>query len=179
MASAGGAHEDWDYLIPLLGTTCVTYGRPGLAGSDPLPADRVEEATRKTVHQTAAWPTARGRRPRALRAGQCSVGAWIADRFARLWRQDVAGLVNIDSTPITPLPLDRPRQVVDDAGGRGLQLSFQLCAGRRASLRARTRRLQVRPRKPDRHPRRLRFCVEQEHLAEPRTGGHRWRSDRT
>ncbi len=27
LASAGGAHEDWNRLIPLLDTMCVTYGR--------------------------------------------------------------------------------------------------------------------------------------------------------
>jgi pimeloyl-ACP methyl ester carboxylesterase len=38
LSSAGGGHEQWEQLRARLGDTlCVSYGRPGIDGSDPLP----------------------------------------------------------------------------------------------------------------------------------------------
>jgi pimeloyl-ACP methyl ester carboxylesterase len=39
LSSAGDAHDQWAKFVPLIQpvTSCITYGRPGLGGSDPLP----------------------------------------------------------------------------------------------------------------------------------------------
>lgn len=127
LSSAGGAHEQWERLLPLLTTAQLTYGRPGLGGSDPAPMARAEPedhdwATRQLHELLRAVDL-----PPPYLLVTCSVGAYLADRFARLWPQEVAGLVQLDPTPITPLPRMGGTELIDDAGGRGLLLSRAQC----------------------------------------------------
>lgn len=128
LSSAGGAHDQWDRLVPLLTTTSVTYGRPGLGGSDPLAA---AEAARPTDHDELTtqlhnllW-VADVPPPYVL--VNCSIGAYLADRFAVRWPEEVAGLVLLDPTMITPLPIVERSETVDDADGRGVVLSRGGC----------------------------------------------------
>ena len=127
LSTAGGGHAQWERLVPLLPTTSVTYGRPGLDRSDPLvgqPAAGADHdaATRqlRALLRTCGIPP-----PYVLVSG--SLGAYLADRFAVRSPQDVAGLVFLDPTPITPLPLADRADIIDDADGRGLRLSRERC----------------------------------------------------
>src|SRR4051794_35515775 len=93
LSSAGGAHEQWDSLGPLLATTSVSYGRPGLGGSDPLPAAQAAPSDHDwATRQLHALLGAAGLAPPYVLVS-CSVGAYLADRFATLWPAEVAGLV--------------------------------------------------------------------------------------
>lgn len=127
LSSSGGAHEQWEQLrAQLSDTTSLTYGRPGLAGSDPLPPDqartlRTVEWAAEHLHQmlrAAGLPA-----PYVLSG--CSIGGWIADRFAALWPDEVAGLVQIDPTMLTLIPKMEWREAVDDADGAGILFARQ------------------------------------------------------
>jgi pimeloyl-ACP methyl ester carboxylesterase len=127
LPSAGGAHDQWDRLVPLLATTSITYGRPGLGGSDPLPA---AEAGRPTDHdgltvQLHDLLRAADVQPPYVLVN-CSVGAWLADRFAMRWPQEVAGLVLLDPTSIGVLHPDWD-DLIDDADGHGALRSWERC----------------------------------------------------
>jgi pimeloyl-ACP methyl ester carboxylesterase len=128
LSSAGGAHEQWDSLGPLLATTSVSYGRPGLGGSDPLPPEQTAPSDHDwATRQLHALLGAAGLAPPYVLVS-CSIGAYLADRFARLWPAEVAGLVLLDPTMITPLPLtERRGPFVDEADGNGLRLSREQC----------------------------------------------------
>lgn len=122
LSSSGGAHEQWEQLrAQLTGTTSLSYGRPGLVGSDPFPPE--EAGTLRTV----AW--AAEHLHQVLRAAGlsapyvltgCSIGGWIADRFAALWPEEIAGLVQIDPTMLTLIPKMPWKGPVDDADGVGI-----------------------------------------------------------
>ena len=56
---------------------------------------------------------------RALGAGQRCLGADLTDRFAAQWPQDVAGLVHLDPTSITPHSLPNGVGVIDETRRRG------------------------------------------------------------
>lgn len=134
LSSAGGGHDQWQQLRTLLGNTlCVSYGRPGIDGSDPLPPDL------QSVPRTASW--AGDHLHELLRAAEigppyvlvgCSIGGWIADQFATRWPSEVAGLVQIDPTFITPIPRIEWDGAFEDADG-GLTFSEPAC---RAELEA-------------------------------------------
>jgi pimeloyl-ACP methyl ester carboxylesterase len=62
----------------------------------------------------------------------CSIGGWIADQFAAAWPSEVAGLVQIDPTFITPIPRIEWNGTFEDADG-GLTFSEPAC---RAELEA-------------------------------------------
>lgn len=121
LSSAGGAHEQWEQLrAELPETTSLSYGRPGLGGSDPLPSEQAR--TLRTVEWAAEHLH------QVLRAGGlsapyvlsgCSIGGWIADRFAALWPDEIAGLVQIDPTMLTLIPKMQWKEAVDDADGTG------------------------------------------------------------
>lgn len=50
ISSSGGSHDQWDALVERLDdTACITYGRPGLGGSDPLPSAEA------SIPRGAAW----------------------------------------------------------------------------------------------------------------------------
>lgn len=128
IASSGGAHDQWEALIERLGdTTWVTYGRPGLGGSDPLPP---AEASRP---RGAAWAAGQLRtllhgaavEPPYVVIG-CSVGGYIADQFAARWPGETAGLIQIDPTWITQIPRLERLDSVDDADGAGIVFSREL-----------------------------------------------------
>jgi pimeloyl-ACP methyl ester carboxylesterase len=126
LSSAGGGHQQWDQLRGRLNTTALSYGRPGLAGSDPLSAEEASEAQALSaiaghLHELLA---ATSLAPPYVLTG-CSIGGWIADRFAALWPEEVAGLVQIDPTMINPIPKMETLELIDDADGRGYLLNSQ------------------------------------------------------
>ena len=108
LSCRGGSHSEWADAVALLKdvTTCATYGRPGLGGSDPLPADRARQA------RTGSW-AANELRTLLQRVGiappyvfaASAVGAYVADQFVPAWPAEVAGLVLIDPTNITSRPV--------------------------------------------------------------------------
>jgi pimeloyl-ACP methyl ester carboxylesterase len=106
LSSAGGGHEQWEQLRARLGDTlCVSYGRPGIDGSDPLPPDQ------HAVPRTPSWAAdqlhrllhAAGLPPPYVLVG-CSIGGWIADQFTASWPNEITGLVQVDPTYLTPIP---------------------------------------------------------------------------
>lgn len=122
LSSAGGAHEQWARLVPLISdaTTVATYGRPKLGDSDPLP-----EALRGL--RGAAWPAGQLRAllaaaaippPYVLATG--SIGGYIADQYAARWPDEIAGVVWIDPSPPRNYPgVYRDRDVIEDADEPG------------------------------------------------------------
>ena len=118
LSSAGGAHEQWAKFVPLVSdaTTVVTYGRAGLAGSDPLPEEQrgpvggaAPASELRTLLAAAAIPP-----PYVLATG--SIGGYIADQYAALWPGEVAGLVLIDPSMLRELTGTNDRgDVFDDA----------------------------------------------------------------
>jgi pimeloyl-ACP methyl ester carboxylesterase len=118
LSALGGAHDYWERLIPLLSDTTmvVTYGRPTLGDSDPLPAHLREI-------RGGAWPaeqlrtllTAADIRPPHVLITS-SLGSYIADQFAAQWPDDVAGMVLVDPSPPRDYPgVDREGDLYDDA----------------------------------------------------------------
>ena len=129
LSCAGGSHEEWSdvagRLHPL--TRVLTYGRPGLGGSDPLGADRagqLQNITWAALQLRILLRAAAIEPPYVLLTS--SVGSWIADQYAALRPDEVAGLVLIDPTPLSPWPKGvPPRLTVEDAapGVGGMRLS--------------------------------------------------------
>lgn len=122
LSSAGGSHEQWAQLRERLeDTLCVTYGRPGLGGSEVL------SPSESSVPRSVGWAAdqlhglldAAAITPPYVLVS-CSVGGWIADQFAARWPADVAGLVQIDPTYILPIPRTTRDRPVDDADGTGI-----------------------------------------------------------
>ena len=83
--AAGGAHAEWTDLVDRLSahTQVITYGRPALGGSDPLPGHLTGRL------QTIGWAAAQLRTlqhnaaiapPYVLLTS--SIGSWIADQYA-------------------------------------------------------------------------------------------------
>lgn len=107
LSCAGGAHDEWGQVVERLRghTEVITSGRPTLGGSDPLPAELAE----RTV--SIGW-TAGQLRTLLQRAGiagpyvlvTSSVGSWIADQYAATWPGEVAGMVLVDPTNLSPWP---------------------------------------------------------------------------
>ena len=124
LSAGGGAHEEWAAMVAALSpcVEIVTYGRPGLGGSDPLPAHLAGR------RQTIAWAAAQLRTllhnagiggPWVLLTS--SIGSWIADQYTALWPDEVAGLVLVDPTNPSPWPQIGPEPAFvdgpDDSGG--------------------------------------------------------------
>ena len=110
----GGQHLVWWQVRALLGDVlCVSFGRPKPNRDNPLPADEVES-------RTACWAADQLRRllgtadvqPPYVLVGMWA-GGWIADRFAAAWPDEVAGLVQLDPSSLSPLP-----EVTDDTALR-------------------------------------------------------------
>lgn len=127
LSSSGGGHEQWEMLRAQFSeAVCLSYGRPGIDGSDPLPPEEagqlrtVEWAAEHLHHvlEAAGLPA-----PYVLVG--CSLGGWIADRFAALWPEQVAGLVQIDPTMLTLIPGMEWKEPIDDADGAGILLPRQ------------------------------------------------------
>jgi pimeloyl-ACP methyl ester carboxylesterase len=104
LSCAGGAHDEWAAVAERLGGTVemITYGRPGLGGSDRLPRALAggtqslgwaATQLRGLLHQADLAP------PYVLVTS--SIGSWIADLYTARWPDDVAGLVLIDPTNFT------------------------------------------------------------------------------
>lgn len=125
--SAGGDGSQWRDVVDLLeGYTCVTYARPGLGDSDPLPPEQA------AIPRPARWLA--DQLHRLLRAAEvpppyvvagCSIGGFVADAFATAYPQVTAGIVQVDASPLTDIPMDAERTTVDDADGRGVLLSWK------------------------------------------------------
>jgi len=105
VSALGCAHDIWADAAALLAetTTVITYGRPGLGGSDRLPAEEsavprdgrwVAEQLRTLLRAADVAP------PYVLSSG--SIGAFVIDRFAAAWPDEVAGLVLHDPTRPRP-----------------------------------------------------------------------------
>lgn len=130
LASLGGGHDEWAQVVPLLSgvTTCVTYGRPGIEGSDPLPIGEVEQ--NRSVRGAADQLRTLLRRaeitpPYVLATG--SIGAFIADRYAAAFPADVAGMVLVDPTmPSTWPGAERESDTLED-GDDGFRWSWKAC----------------------------------------------------
>jgi pimeloyl-ACP methyl ester carboxylesterase len=128
LSCLGGSHDEWAGVVEMLSamTTCVTYGRPALGGSEPLPAEQAERA------RTGRWAANELRTllrrlnltpPYVLATS--SIGAYVADQFVAAWPTEVAGVVLIDPTGITPFPIERPDASPDADGG--ISFSRKLC----------------------------------------------------
>lgn len=117
LSCAGGAHEEWSAVAQRLGTLTevITYGRPGLGGSDPLFRDLTGR------RQTIAWAATQLHTllrnaliPPPYVLLTSSIGSWIADRYATAWPEEVAGMLLIDPTNVSAWPeLDREPTIID------------------------------------------------------------------
>lgn len=117
VSALGDDHDEWVEALAqvTMPTTLVTYARPGLGRSDPLPDPRTPMSISDTAQQLRALlDTAGVQSPRIL-VGH-SIGGWIVDRYALLYGDDTAGAVFIDSTDPSMNPLeDEQGGLVDDA----------------------------------------------------------------
>jgi pimeloyl-ACP methyl ester carboxylesterase len=103
VSAAGWAHEPWERFADLVSdtTTVITYGRPALGGSDPLPPGLLDGPV------GGVWPAEQLRvlldaadiPPPYVLAGS-SIGGYIADQYTARWPQEVVGLVQIDASPM-------------------------------------------------------------------------------
>jgi pimeloyl-ACP methyl ester carboxylesterase len=128
LSSAGGAHDQWAEFVPLVQpvTTCITYGRPGLGRSDPLPAEiaTIRRGGRWAAeHLRAVLQAADVAPPYLFATG--SIGAWLGDQFAAQWPDEVAGLVLIDPTQWTPIPRIERDDLLPDGGPGCIQFSWE------------------------------------------------------
>lgn len=138
--SAGGDGEQWEHVVPLLGGyTVLTYARPGLDDSDPLPAEdaAVARPARWAAEQLRELLRAAGVPGPFVVAG-CSVGGLIADAFATAYPDEVAGIVQVDASPLTDIPTHRERTTIDEADGRGIVYSWPMTWADARSARPRT-----------------------------------------
>ncbi|WP_181782101.1 alpha/beta fold hydrolase [Pseudonocardia pini] len=127
-ACSGGGHDLWEQVRDGLGETlCLTYARPGLEDSDPLPP-----ALQASVRTTA--PAAARLRAVLREAGLqgpyilvgSSIGGYIVDRFLANWPADVAGIVQVDPTYLDVIPRMARDGDIDDADGSGYRWSWPL-----------------------------------------------------
>ena len=120
LSVSGAAGDHWAEFLPHMASIsrCITYGRAGLGGSDPLPeAEREPGGLAGAVDELRAVLHAISAPPWVLVTA--SIGAFIADRFVTMYPQDVAGVVLTDPTSATPWPAEVEWEptVVDDDGG--------------------------------------------------------------
>lgn len=114
LSGLGGLHLPWWQVRGMSGEAlCVSFGRSRPDRRDPPPPPDQPES------RTASWAADQLRRllrtadiaPPYVLVGY-SAGGWITDRFAAAWPDEVAGLVHLDPTAMTPIP-----DVTDDSGG--------------------------------------------------------------
>jgi pimeloyl-ACP methyl ester carboxylesterase len=121
LSGLGGAHDYWAKFVPLLTdtTSVVTYGRPTLGRSDPLPEHlRVVRGAVWPAEQLHALLAAAGIAPPYVLV-TCSLGSYIADQYAALRPDEVAGLVLIDPSPPRDYPgVEREGDIYDDGDDR-------------------------------------------------------------
>lgn len=128
LAALGLGHDDWTQVAAALAETAqiITYGRAGVAGSDPLPAAEAEQL------RSAAWFASQLRTllrhlgitpPYVFATG--SIGAFIADRYAETWPEEVSGMVLVDPTNPSPFPAAawEGETLEDGDGGARFQLA--------------------------------------------------------
>lgn len=134
LSCSGGAHEEWSQVAARLSpfTRVVAYGRPGLGGSDPLGADRAGGT------QSVGW-AALQLRTLLRNAGfeppyvllTSSIGSWIADQYAAVRPDEVAGMVLVDPTMVSRWPEIVERDVLVDGGEEdnpgGFRLDWNAC----------------------------------------------------
>ena len=124
----GAAGDHWVELLPLLAdvSTTLTYGRPSLGGSDPLPpaARRptgllpAAEELRQVLYAISSPPWV---------LVTASVGAFVADRLTTAFPEEVAGLVLVDPTSSSPWPAEVPRDENLEDGDEGHVWSWKDC----------------------------------------------------
>ncbi len=129
LSSAGGAHDQWAEFVTLAqsATTLITYGRPGLGGSDPLATEMAgvprggkwaAEHLRTLLHAAGVAP------PYVLVTA--SIGAFIADQFAARWPGEVEGIMLIDPTHWSPIAgLFERDDLVPDGEHGSIQFSWR------------------------------------------------------
>lgn len=113
VAGFGGRHLPWWQVRDLLGDVqCASFGRsrPDRHDPPPLPDDPEPRTAEWGADQLHRLLRAANLTPPYVLVGY-TVGAWITDRFATAWPDQVAGLVQLDPTPLTPIP-----DVEDDLG---------------------------------------------------------------
>lgn len=131
LASAGGAHQEWAEVVPAVAatTTVVTYGRPVLGGSDPLPLELrgLRVGGEWVARQLRTLLTTAGIEPPYVLATG-SIGAWIADQYAALWPDDIAGLMLVDPSPVSEFQgvVDGWGDITEGDEPGGLCLSWQV-----------------------------------------------------
>jgi pimeloyl-ACP methyl ester carboxylesterase len=139
LSSAGDAHDQWAKFVPLVQpvTSCITYGRPGLGGSDPLPTAiaAVPRGGRWAAEQLRALlQEANLAPPYVFVTG--SIGAFIADQYAAQWPDEAAGLTLIDPTHWSPITgLVERDDLIPDGGPDGIQFSWRQCYAELAEAR--------------------------------------------
>ncbi len=124
LSALGGGHDSWERFAMLLAdtSTVVTYGRPTLGGSDPLPEHlRVPIGAAWPAEQLRTLLAAAGIAPPYMLV-TCSVGGYIAHQYAALWPDEVAGAVWIDPSPPWDFPgLINDHDLRDDSDADGPQ----------------------------------------------------------
>lgn len=117
-----GEHSEWERVGPLLpDSPLLTYGRPGLGGSEPLPhhGRPPDDPTDVADHLHRVLRATRLPGPYVLVSH--SVGSWFADRYAAEHPDHVAALVLIDPTNYTRWPCDQSDLIDGGPGGFHLE----------------------------------------------------------
>jgi pimeloyl-ACP methyl ester carboxylesterase len=133
LSCAGGAHEEWSQVAARLSplTRVVTYGRPGLGGSDPLGADqagRLQSIGWAALQLRSLLRNAGLEPPYVLLTS--SIGSWIADQYAALRPKEVAGMVLVDPTMASRWEVIIERDLLvdgDEDEPGGLRFEWNAC----------------------------------------------------
>jgi pimeloyl-ACP methyl ester carboxylesterase len=136
VSGRGGGEGEWADVRAVTGTPTaqVTYSRPALGGSDPLPA------VLASVPRAPSWAAAQLRTlldqvgvssPRVLVAH--SLGGLIAEAYAARWPEETAGLVLVDPSDPRANVLFRSPTPADEEPG-GICFSMQASADERAAF---------------------------------------------
>lgn len=130
----GTVGEEWQRVVELLTATAfvVTYDRPGLGRSDPLPAGRPERphVLRHAALQLRGLLASAGIPGPRVFVGH-SIGGPLIEIYARLWPEEVAGLVFVDATD---LDMDLGRSIMADTDdGQGYHFDLAASLAEQAS----------------------------------------------
>lgn len=132
VSGLGDAGEPWQATIGQLAvaTTVVTYSRAGIGESDALPGDEATRSFGAAANEVRQLLTAAKVQRPCVMVGH-SIGALIAQIYARQSPDELAGLVLVDPTDAQLyLDIDEPRAVLRDGDGdRTDHMSFDMRAG--------------------------------------------------
>ncbi|WP_158071612.1 alpha/beta fold hydrolase [Pseudonocardia sp. Ae717_Ps2] len=119
-----GSHSEWEGVVPLLpDSPLLTYGRPGLGGSDPLPHEERQRDDPSDVAEHLHQVLRATGLPGPYVVVSHSIAGWFADRYVARHLEDVAAVVLIDPTNFTSWPDERTG--LADGGPGGFQLEWQ------------------------------------------------------